>query len=389
MNYFKFLSLIIAGLSVFASCQNASKKMEVKITNSLNVGRSFETVKVPLAAKFASAKQVLIIKNGSRQFLLNQLLDENGDGQADAVLFQPELKANESAVYSIQATDSAPNVESKVYSRFVPERTDDYAWENDKVAFRTYGPVAQQMKEAGDPAGTLSSGIDCWLKRVDYPVINKWYKKHTTGAGSYHKDTGEGYDPYHVGVSRGCGGLGVWMDDSLFVSKNFTAYQTLENGPIRTRFTLDYAPWRAQTEEITEQKSITLDLGSNLSHMQVKVTGTDVVTVGLTLHEKKGTIAADSANGWFSYWEPMDDSEMGMAIVCNPAHILGYKELVTDSKEQSHVLVHLKVIDGMVEYYTGFGWKETGEFKNAGEWNTYLRQFSQKIRQPLIVNILN
>lgn len=387
MNYFKSLSLVILILAALISCQNASSKLEVKITNSLDVDRSFETVKVPLGAQFASAKQVFIIKNSSKQSVLNQLIDENGDGQADAVLFQPELHTGESAVYTIQLSDSLPNVESKVYSRFVPERTDDYAWENDKVAFRTYGPVAQQMKEAGDPAGTLSSGIDCWLKRVDYPIINKWYKKHTSGTGTYHEDTGEGLDNFHVGGSRGCGGLGVWLADSLFVSKNFTAYQTLENGPIRTRFTLDYAPWNAQENEITEQKSIALDLGSNLSHVQAKVTGTDVITIGLTLHKKEGIVKADSANGWFSYWEPIGDSEIGMGLVCNPDHILGYEELLTDTPDQSHVLVHLKVIDGFVDYYTGFGWKKAGEFTNAGDWNKYLEQFTQKLNQPLTVSI--
>ena len=61
------------------------------------------------------------------------------------------------------------------YSRIVPERIDDYAWENDKVAFRTYGPAAQKLVEQGKKGGIISSGIDCWLKKVNYPVINKWY----------------------------------------------------------------------------------------------------------------------------------------------------------------------------------------------------------------------
>jgi len=282
-----------------------------------------------------------------------------------------------------------PNVASKVFSRFVPERTDDYAWENDKVAFRTYGPVAQQMKEASDPAGTLSSGIDCWLKRVDYPIINKWYQKHTTGQGSYHEDTGEGFDPYHVGGSRGCGGIGYWNGNKLFVSKNFTTYSTLLNGPIRTAFTLDYADWDAENIQISEQKHISLDLGSNLSHVVLKVTGTDVLTIGLTLHKKEGIVKTDSANGWFSYWEPMGDSEIGMGLVCNPEHILGYQELLTDTPDQSHVLVHLKVIDGMADYYTGFGWKKSGQFNNDEEWNNYLDQFVQKLKQPLTVTIMN
>ncbi len=35
------------------------------------------------------------------------------------------------------------------------------------------------------------------------------------------------------------------MNDELYTSKNFTAYSTLANGPIRTEFILDYDDWRA------------------------------------------------------------------------------------------------------------------------------------------------
>tara|TARA_A200000159_G_scaffold161456_2_gene183444 strand:- start:3798 stop:4106 length:309 start_codon:yes stop_codon:yes gene_type:complete len=71
-------------------------------------------------------------------------------------------------------------------ARHVPERLDDFAFENDKVAFRLYGPALQASAE--------NNGTDCWLKRVDYPIIDKWYQRHAQGK-SYHEDTGEGYDP--------------------------------------------------------------------------------------------------------------------------------------------------------------------------------------------------
>ncbi len=50
---------------------------------------------------------------------------------------------------------------SLVQARFVPERMDDFAFENDKVAFRVYGPALKNSQE--------NNGTDCWLKRVDYP----------------------------------------------------------------------------------------------------------------------------------------------------------------------------------------------------------------------------
>ena len=109
---------------------------------------------------------------------------------------------------------SAENTASKsaTFCRLVPERKDDFAWENDKIAFRAYGPALRKSKE--------NSGIDCWLKRVNYPIINKWYKDSAAGK-SYHKDHGEGYDPYKVGDSRGCGGTALWLNGHMITSNVF------------------------------------------------------------------------------------------------------------------------------------------------------------------------
>ena len=59
---------------------------------------------------------------------------------------------------------------SPLFARFVPEREDDFAWENDLVAFRAYGPALRNQVDAG---------TDCWLKRVKYPILNKWYRLFT------------------------------------------------------------------------------------------------------------------------------------------------------------------------------------------------------------------
>ena len=50
----------------------------------------------------------------------------------------------------------------------VPERKDDFVWENDKVAYRVYGPALQAM-------GEITSGIDVWSKRVPDLIVNAWY----------------------------------------------------------------------------------------------------------------------------------------------------------------------------------------------------------------------
>lgn len=379
-------------ISSFFACQTTKMEFLVSVENNSEFDRDKEAVEIELSQladyKNATLKGLEIIDNTSNLPALSQLIDKDGDGVNDGLLFQADVASNSTKEYKIIEAEQHADTSSKVFSRFVPERTDDYAWENDKVAFRTYGPVAQQLFEAGDVKGTLSSGIDCWLKKVDYPIINKWYAKHTSGEGSYHADTGEGLDNFHVGSSRGCGGLGVYVDSVLYVSKNFIAYKTFANGPIRTFLTLDYANWMAGESEIKEQKQINLDLGKNLMKVNVKITGTDVVTVGLTLHENDGIVSMDTTNGWFSYWQPHGDSELGTAIVCKPENYMGYKQINSQEKDKSQLLVFLKVIDGQADYYTGFSWKESGQYTTKESWEQYLDKFSKCKHSPLVVKVL-
>ena len=55
---------------------------------------------------------------------------------------------------------------------------------------------------------------------------------------------------------------------------------------------------------INEKKIISLDLGSNLTRHEVTVSSEDpveILTTGLTLHEKDGQIKVNEDQGWFSY----------------------------------------------------------------------------------------
>lgn len=141
------------------------------------------------------------------------------------------------------------------YFRFVPTSIEDYTWENNRVAFRTFGPAGQTLEENCQEGGIISSGLDCWLKKVDYPVINKWHKAYEGEGISYDEDHGEELDNYHVGISRGAGGLTIkGAVDEYFVSKNFTTFNSVSNGPLRTLFQLDYENWEGPDETVKEQK---------------------------------------------------------------------------------------------------------------------------------------
>jgi len=357
----------------------------------MDIDRSFETVSIDLASlELVDSQNYIVIKDADSQAeIVSQQIDSDEDGKMDALLFQPQVAANSEKIFEVTFSKSPKKKDSvpACYSRFVPERTDDYAWENNRVAFRTYGPVAQKMKEDGVKGGTLSSGIDAWLKRVDYPIINKWYKKELETDGSYHKDTGEGLDNFHVGISRGVGGIAKKVDTTYYISKNFTSWKTLTTGPIRTSFVLTYADWDAAGNKISEEEKISLDYGSNLSKFEIIIKGTDTISAGLTLHEKDGKIGVNEENSWISYWEPHGDSELGTGIVVPSDAMIGHEHFVTDRKDESNFFAHIQTKNNKTFYYAGFGWKKSEQFTTKDEWDSYLNQFAQCLKNPLVVNI--
>jgi hypothetical protein len=389
MNRPKTIFLLLLAFPITLSAQKNSQKTVV-IKNDLAFSRT-EVVAIPitqLGSLLKKSKPEQWVVNDGERSLITQLIDTNGDTIPDEFLFQISLAPKEKKTVHIKISDKPFNsaASAKTYARFAPERIDDYAWENDLVAFRTYGPEAQRLVDDGEKGGTLSSGIDCWLKRVNYPVVDKWYKKYVEG-GSYHKDDGEGYDPYHVGISRGCGGIGVWKNDSLYVSRNFVSYKKIADGPLRTVFELNYAPWRVDNAIIHETKRVTIELGSQLFKMEEMITSTAEipnVTVGITLHDKKGQTHAEAQKGFFSYWEPVDDSELGTGVVAEPAFISMHRDFRTEKKDLSHLYIVLQPQKKVI-YYAGFGWKKAGVFNTHADWNNYLDMFSKRLASPVNV----
>lgn len=270
---------------------------------------------------------------------------------------------------------AAESGKPSTFCRFVPERVDDFAWENDKIAFRAYGPAMRKGKE--------DSGIDCWLKRVDYPIINKWYggmKKKT-----YHKDWGEGYDPYHVGGSAGCGGTGIWLDGKREPLEAYAKQEVIECSPAKSVFKLTYE------REIGgvvygEEKTITIELGQRLFHasclftMDGKPAANLPVCIGLTTHDGKAAASKDISKGWMACWETIDKFGIGTGVVMAPAKIAEYRLIESPKKDESHAqLITQTDASGQVEYYAGYGWEKAGEIKTSKEWNAYLDEFQQRM----------
>ncbi|CAM3327780.1 DUF4861 family protein [Zobellia roscoffensis] len=385
----------LSALCLIVACEPVAKSetVSVAVKNNLDFPRN-EIVGVHIedlsgVLENNEEKHLRVQEVGTQEYLRMQWMDNDQDGSNDELLFQAEVAANGSSEFLIliDSTKAAEESDVIAYSRLVPERTDDYTWENDKVAFRTYGPTGEKEALAGVPGSTLSSGIDLWLKRTDKAIINKWYKAHEANPGAYHKDRGEGYDPYHVGGSRGTGGIGIWENDSLLVSNNFTASRTLADGPLRTVFELDYAPWSAYG--VKETKRITLDLGSNFSKFDISLSSEKEVpnyTVGITLHKNEGDAAINKEEGRFRHWETIDSTKVGEGIVLDPKVIEEAMAYKSDVMDQSNLLIVTKPQEKLT-YYAGFAWDKSGQVSSLEDWENILKQQSQVLSSPLSVSV--
>lgn len=261
----------------------------------------------------------------------------------------------------------APAAEPATWCRFVPERSDDFAWENDLVAFRTYGPALRGKVE--------DSGVDCWLKRVPYPIIDGWYAGNAAGK-SYHVDHGEGHDPYHVGASRGCGGTALWQDGRMITPGPYQTWKVEERTPARSVFTLTYRyPAAEGTAPVEEAKRFTIALGERFYRCESTFTrgGAPVadlpVVIGITTHDGKGTPERDPAGRWMSVWEVIDGSGLGTGVVLPAAADL--RVLSEPTKDRSHVIALVRTdAQGRVALRGGYGWEKAGV--TAAAWKAAL-----------------
>jgi hypothetical protein len=309
------------------------------------------------------------------------------------LIFQHNFAAGEkSATFTVEKiAEVAPVFPSLVFARYVPERLDDFAWENDKIGHRTYGPALAAPRPPGTNKEVLvTSGLDIWCKRVAYPVVDRWYNK---GHDHYHHDEGEGMDMYNVGTSRGAGGTGVWDGKQLYVGRNYQSWKVIANGPIRAIFELSYETWTAGALTVSEVKRFTVDAGHNLDEIDSTFTawvGPKSFTVAIGLNKNssdKGqnstsTVAKNQAEGWLAQWEVQKThGSLGEAIVV-PANLDGFAE------DEVNQLVLAKVTSGKpLRYYVGAGWSTAGEFTTQESWNAYVAASARRANSPLKITL--
>lgn len=399
----KAFSFLLA-FNLLALSAPAAERLVVTVSHDLAIARPSETVTVAWSevakALPGALLQRLVVKDAAGRSLPYQVTNvaplakdpENKGIAYGELIFQHDFAAGEkTARFTVEKSDEvAPPFPVKAFVRFVPERLDDCAWENDKIAHRCYSVALAAPSEGTGKEVLVTSGIDVWCKRVSYPIVDRWYNK---GHDHYHHDEGEGMDMYSVGTSRGCGGTGVWDGKTLFVGRNYKSGRIFANGPIRAIFELSYDTWDANGVFVSEKKRYTVDAGHNLDRVESTFAATGNapnITVAIGLHKTPADrgqdpqIAAAPAEGTGSFTQwivQKTNGNLATAVIVPGSEFAGYAE---DSRNH---LVLAKVVPGQpLVFYAGAGWSKAGEFTSQQAWLDYVATEAARARAPITVS---
>jgi hypothetical protein len=398
------LRLSLFALAAGATCiASAAEHATVTVSNSLDIARPAETITIPWSQVNAALPhariQHIVVKDAAGNVLPYQVTnvrpeakDPKNEGVAyGELLFQHDFKAGEkSATFTIEKTEvtSAP-FPSKTFARIVPERLDDFAWENDKVGHRTYGPALAAPDTEGRGKEVLkTSGLDIWFKRVSYPIVDRWYNK---GHDHYHVDEGEGMDMYNVGTTLGAGGTGVWDGKKVYSAINFTGWKVIANGPVRSIFELSYDAWDAAGTKVTEVKRFTVDAGHYLDRIDSTFTfsGPQQLNVAVGLNKtpsdkgEDAKVAYDQQRGdaaLLQWVQQRTKGQFGVAV------ILPGSQTYADDGRNSMMVAPVKSGQPL-RYYVGAAWDRAGEITSREAWQRYVADEALRLRTPVTVHV--
>ncbi len=329
-------ALVAVGTSAGAEVASA----ELRVRNGLDFARPGETVEVrarALAGRFAPGDLAGLVVTDARGGapLVSQALDEDGDGRPDLLVFQADFAGGETRSFTLTRglPRKARREDYRVYGRFVRERQDDFAWENDRVAFRAYGPALETF--AKEPL--TSSAIDAW-------------------------------------------------------SKSTRQSRVLASGPIRLVFELVYPAWEGGLR-VLERKRVTLDAGSQFNRFDSVYTldeaapGTPVTWAAGVRRAEGAASRIERERGIARTWEYQgrygDGGHLGCAVVMDPAQVVDVTEA-----EGSHLVVARTPASRPATYFAGSGWDRGGRFPDAAAWDRHVEAFARRVASPLEVELV-
>ena len=400
--------LALAVCALLMPLKSFAQEVTITVTNDEKCQRQ-EVVEVDADAVF----QMLGLAKDGKFIVKNALGQEVGyqltyDGK---LLIDASVRPCGSAVFTVKPGIPQP-MKVFVTGKQYPERVDDIAWENDRTAYRVYGPALQR-------SGERAFGVDVWLKNTPDLEVSKRYATELGNhsqiealkaagktdeafqveiATTYHFDHGYGLDCYNVGPSLGCGAPALMDGKELILPYCYASYKILDNGPLRFTVELTYNPTEIKGDKnVVEHRIISLDKGSNFNKAIVWYDGLSKardVAAGVVVHAED-TESVVLGKNFVQYADPTDNpSKQNFQIFVATLFPEGD---VTTTKLMSkkpangiagHAVGVLKNYKSgnRFTYYFGSAWSKN-DVRTQREWQLRIDEFLEALATPLHVNV--
>ena len=362
------------------------------------ISLNMSEVKAKLGNATPKKGEAYIVKNKRGQQIGSQITHDG------LLLIDASVRPHGSATYYVSI---GKPYQQKVYATgaLYKIRKDDIAWENDRCAYRVYGPALQRT-------GERSFGTDIWVKNTPDTVVYERYIKDMNGnikgdkmdakvrdiLTSFHLDHGNGLDPYRVGATLGLGAPSLMVGKNQVLPYCYKDYRILDNGPLRFTVELTYNPSTVgDMKNVVEHRIISLDKGSNFNKMTVWYDGlttpTDFAT-GFPIHEED-TETKTFAKDYVSYADPTDNVEINNSQVfvgvLFPEGIDHTYYQLFDKKHDGATGHALGLKRGLknqekYSYYFGAAWSKY-DVRSYAEWQIRIKDYLDALKNPLQVEI--
>ena len=371
---FNFMAAASAA-AVLVSCANAGQN--ILVSNDSDLARTNETVELSFAAlqngdDALTAENVIVLNYLGKQVPCQVYTEMDGE---QVLVFQADAAEHSCVKYTVKAGEREPFA-TVAYSRHVPERMDDYAYENNLVAGRIYGPAL------ADPR---TFGSDVWLKCTERLVIDEWFQKM-----DYHHNYGDGMDCYKVANTLGGGAAAPYCGEKIIIGDNWATQEHLCDGPVRTKAFFTYNAINVNGKPVTALREISLDANSRFVKSTTWFNAeTDSLPLVLGAIQHDVLHRADGQN-WIAFTEvasdtkqPEIDGNISIGLVLSP----DLNPEGTGTLDSHAVIKTTAAAGAPVTVWTASGWSQGG-VESPQAWATLVKDFAYAQANPLKVEIV-
>jgi unsaturated chondroitin disaccharide hydrolase len=293
--------------------------------------------------------------------LPSQVDDINGDGKADELAFQIDLKPNQTRIVTISygAPDRILRLRSD-YQKYTDASSatafDGVAWESTKTGW-VYSRDAISLFGKNRPALLL--------------------QRFATPEYDYHAENPDGRDIFRVGDSLGIGAVAAWKNGSLVKPVSASRKcRVIASGPVRAIVEIKYEGWVIGGKRVDLTSRITQWAGDRGFTQAIPATNADGVVFATGVPLKPGAPAFRSDNTAGPQWlatrgeqvalpgadatQDMPGTNLGLMVVMDPA-VKG-----DAAKDKDNNMIVFALHNGTASWYAAAAWDQEGSNNRLG-----------------------